>query len=88
MQESGARSLGWEDPLEKGLVTHSSTLAWSSPWTKEPGAKESDTSKGLNTRYLAYLLHIFFQLIFLKFEIIHHVHFFRFYLLCTFPSTL
>ena len=74
-------------PLEKGLVTHSSTLAWSIPWTKEPGAKESDMSKGLSTRYLAYLLHSFFQLIFFKFEIIHHVHFFRFYLLCTFPST-
>ena len=30
-------SLGWEDPLEKGMATHSSILAWRSPWTEEPG---------------------------------------------------
>ena len=30
-------SLGWEDPLEKEMATHSSTLAWNSPWTEEPG---------------------------------------------------
>ena len=31
------RSLGWEDPLEKEMATHSSTLAWKIPWTEEPG---------------------------------------------------
>ena len=31
------RSLGWEDYLEKGMATHSSILAWRSPWTEEPG---------------------------------------------------
>ena len=31
------QSLGWEDPLEKGMVIHSSILAWRTPWTKEPG---------------------------------------------------
>ena len=31
------RSPGWEDPLEKGMATHSSTLAWKVPWTEEPG---------------------------------------------------
>ena len=36
MQESQV-SLGQEDPLEKGMVTHSSILAWSIPWTEEPG---------------------------------------------------
>ena len=36
-QETGVRSLGWEDPLEKEMATHSSTLAWKIPWTKEPG---------------------------------------------------
>ena len=36
MQETGVRSLGWEDPLEKGMVTHSSILAWKIPWTEEP----------------------------------------------------
>jgi len=32
------QSLGWEDPLEKEIVTHSSILVWEIPWTKEPGA--------------------------------------------------
>ena len=31
------RSLGWEDPLEKEMAIHSSTIAWKSPWTEEPG---------------------------------------------------
>ena len=31
------RSLGWEDPLEKEMATHSSVLAWEIPWTEEPG---------------------------------------------------
>ena len=33
MQETPVQSLGWEDPLEKGKATHSSILAWRSPWT-------------------------------------------------------
>ena len=33
MQETCVQSLGWEDPLEKGTATHSSILAWRSPWT-------------------------------------------------------
>ena len=37
MQETGVRSLGWEDPLEEGMATHSSTLAYRIPWTEEPG---------------------------------------------------
>ena len=37
MQETRVRSLGWEDPLEKEMATHSSTLAWKIPWTAEPG---------------------------------------------------
>ena len=37
MQESWVWSLGWEDPLEKGMATHSSILAWRTPWTEEPG---------------------------------------------------
>ena len=37
MQESWVRSLGWEDPLEKGTATHSSILTWRIPWTEEPG---------------------------------------------------
>ena len=37
VQETWVRSLGWEDPLEEGLATHSSILAWRIPWTEEPG---------------------------------------------------
>ena len=36
MQENQVRSLGWEDPLEKEMTTHSSILAWEIPWTEEP----------------------------------------------------
>ena len=41
MQEIQVLSLGWEDPLEKGMVTHSSILAWRIPWTEEPGWLQS-----------------------------------------------
>ena len=37
MQEAEVWSLDWEDPLEKGMTTHSSILAWRIPWTEEPG---------------------------------------------------
>ena len=41
MQETWVQSLGWEDPLEKGMATHSSILAWRIPWTEEPGGLQS-----------------------------------------------
>ena len=41
MQETQVRYLGWEDPLEKGLATHSSILGWGIPWTEEPGGLQS-----------------------------------------------
>ena len=41
MRETGVGSLGQEDPLEKEMATHSSTLAWKIPWTKEPGRLQS-----------------------------------------------
>ena len=37
MQENWVQLLGWEDPLEKGMATHSSILAWRISWTEEPG---------------------------------------------------
>ena len=40
MQETWVLSLGWEDPLEKGMVIHSSILAWRISWTEEPGGLE------------------------------------------------
>ena len=52
-QETRVQSLGWEDPLEKGMATHSSILAWRIPWTEEPtvlgGCKELDMTEQLNT---------------------------------------
>jgi len=41
MQETWVQSLGWEDPLEKGLATQSIILAWRIPWTEEPGGLQS-----------------------------------------------
>ena len=41
MQETQVPSLGWDDPLEKGMTTHSSLLAWRIPWTEEPGSLQS-----------------------------------------------
>ena len=52
MQETWGRSLGWEDPLEKEMVTHSYILAWKIPWTERSlagcspwGRKELDTTE-------------------------------------------
>ena len=41
MWETGLRDLDWEDPLEKGMATHSSILAWRIPWTEEPVGLQS-----------------------------------------------
>ena len=43
-QEIWVQSLGWEDPLEEGMATHSSILAWRVPWTEEPGGLQSTGS--------------------------------------------
>ena len=58
MREIQVRSLGWEDPLEKEMATHSSILAWRIPWTEELGGlqstghKESDTTERLHFHFL------------------------------------
>ena len=44
VQETWVRSPGWEDPLEKGMATHSGILAWRIPWTEEPGGLQSMVS--------------------------------------------
>ena len=55
VRETWVRSLGWEDPLEEGMATHFSILAWRIPWTEEPGGlqslgrRESDTTEQLST---------------------------------------
>ena len=56
-QEIQLRSLGWGDPLEKEMATHSRSLAWEIPWTEEPGGlhgvtKESATNYQLNNNNL------------------------------------
>ena len=45
MQETWVPSLGWEDPLEKEMATHSSILAWKIPWMEEPGRLQSTGSQ-------------------------------------------
>ena len=61
MQETWVRSLGWKDPLEKGMTAHSSLLALGIPWTEESGRlhsmshKESDMTEELSTS-LFYLI--------------------------------
>ena len=45
MQETQVRSLDQEDPLEKGMATHCSSLIWEIPWTEEPGGLQSMGSK-------------------------------------------
>ena len=45
VQEIQGRFLGWENPLGKGMATHSSIRAWRIPWTEEPGGLESDTTE-------------------------------------------
>ena len=45
VQETWVQSLGWEDPLEKEMATHSRILAWRIPWTEEPGGLQSTGSQ-------------------------------------------
>ena len=49
MQETRVQLLGQEDPLEKEMATHSSTLAWEIPWTEEPGGLQSMGSQESDT---------------------------------------
>ena len=45
MRETGVQCPGWEDPLEKEMATHSSTLAWNIPWMEKPGRLQSMESQ-------------------------------------------
>ena len=45
IQETWVQSLGWENPLEKRMATHSSIFAWRIPWTEEPGGLQSMDSQ-------------------------------------------
>ena len=71
MRETWVQSLGREDPLEKEMATHSSTLAWKIPRMKEPGrpqsmgSQKSDTTKQLHFT-IAYLMILLFVLFYYK----------------------
>ena len=52
MQKTWSQSLGWEDPLEEEMATHSSFLAWRIPWTEEPGGLQSMGSQESQTRLI------------------------------------
>ena len=59
MQETWVLFLGWEDPLEKGMATHSSILAWRIPWTVYPwGHKKSETTERLSLSFSLLLRHL------------------------------
>ena len=47
MWETWIQLLGWEDPLEEGMATHSSVPAWRIPWTEEPGGLQSTGSQSV-----------------------------------------
>ena len=49
MQKTWVQSLSWEDPLEKGMATHFSILAWRSPWIEEPDGLQSMESQVSDT---------------------------------------
>ena len=49
MGETGVQSLGWENPLEKEMATHSSTLAWKIPWVEEPDKMKDQTEKQMES---------------------------------------
>ena len=58
MQDTWVRCLGQEDPLEKGMATHSSVLAWKIPWTEEPGGYSPWITKS-QTQLSDYHFHTF-----------------------------
>ena len=59
MQDTRVRSLGWEDPLEKEMATHSSALAWKIPWTEEPGGLQSTGSQRVGTQLSNFTFHYY-----------------------------
>ena len=58
MRETWVRFLGWEDPLEKEMATHSSFLAWRIPWTEEPGRPQSTGSQRVRHDWATSLLQV------------------------------
>ena len=67
MLETWVRSLGWEDPLEKEMATHSRIIAWEIPWTEEPGGLQSMGSKRIG-HDLVTKLQLFLSAVFYNFQ--------------------
>ena len=67
MQETRVRSLGWEDPLEKEMATHSSTIAWKIPWTEEPGRLQSMGSQKVRHDWATSLSFTLYPMIYISY---------------------
>ena len=66
MQETWVRSLGWKDPLEKGMATHFSILVWRIPWTEEPGRLQSMGSQQVRHNRMIDTHNFIFKLVKIK----------------------
>ena len=71
MRKTWVRSLGWEDPLEKEMATHSSIPAWRIPWTEEPGGLQSTGSQRVGHDWATSLTHSL--CLFLPFLLVHNM---------------
>ena len=61
VQETWVQSLGWEDPLEKGMATHSSIFTWRIPWTEEPDRLQFMGSQRVGYDRAIFTLHIILE---------------------------
>ena len=77
-QKTRVQFLGWEDPLEEEMATHSSILAWKIPWTEEPGGLQTPGSQKSQTRLSTYVMSLFSSICFHCFytPLVCAVHFF------------
>ena len=58
MQETWVQPMGWEDPLEKEMATHSNTIAWKIPWMEEPGRLQSMGLQMISMEFTLFILKI------------------------------
>ena len=84
MWETWVQSLGREDPLEKEMAIHSSTIAWKSPWTEEPGRLQSTGSQS-RTRLSDFTLVIFIARSVSSLPLSFLFFFFLSFCICSFP---
>ena len=70
VQETWVWSLDWEDPLEKGMTTHSSILAWSIPWTEEPGRVPFTGSQRVRNDWATNTFHTFLWFVYFDYQLL------------------